>query len=258
MNGPVRRLLVHQWRTVASLWWWIRRRRRDVGPGDLVLGYAREQTPMLVALAGVLCLETAIVGLLVPWPVVHVLDVLAVLQVLCIAATAVTRPHYLHDDVLTLREGPLFEVHVPLTSVVTVRAERKYHSGRTLQLTGQQDSADTPELSIVIGSQTDVFVTLSEPVAVVEPNGTIGKAETLRFRADEPAAAVDAIKAAADRSRANTSNSLVRRKRSALPAGRTRPQGNGCTSAKDLSPTLLSPCCSAIVVWSRPWTGPSR
>jgi hypothetical protein len=166
VNGPVRRLLVHQWRTIASLWWWIRRRRRDVGPGDLALGYAREQTPMLVALAGVLCLETAIVGLLVPWPVVH----------------------------------------VPLTSVVTVRAERKYHSGRTVQLTGQQDSAGTPELSIVIGSQTDVFVTLSEPVAVVEPNGAIGKAEILRFRADVPATAVDAIKAAADRARANTSN----------------------------------------------------
>jgi hypothetical protein len=64
---------------------------------------------------------------------------------------------------------------------MAVRAERKYHSGRTIQLTGQQDSV---ELSIVIGNQTDVFVTLSEPVAVVEPNGTIGKAEILRFRAD--------------------------------------------------------------------------
>jgi hypothetical protein len=206
VNGPVRRLLVHQWRTIASLWWWIRRRRQDIGPGDLALGYAREQTPMLVALAGVLCLETAIVGLLVPWPVVHVLDVLAVLQVLGIAATAVTRPHSLRDDVLILREGPLFEVHVPLASVTAVRAERKYHSGRTIQLSGQQDSADTPELSIVIGSQTDVLVTLSEPVAVVEANGTIGKAEILRFRADEPGTAVSAIKAAADRSQANTSN----------------------------------------------------
>lgn len=206
MNGPVWRFVVYQGRAIASLWLWIRRRRHNVGPGDLALGYAREQTPMLIALAGVLCLETAIVGLLVPWPVVHVLDVLAVLQVLSIAATAVTRPHCLRDDVLILREGPLFEVHVPLASVMAVRAERKYHSGRTLQLTGQQDSEGTPELSIVIGNQTDVFVMLSEPVAVVELNGTIGKAEILRFRADEPGTAVSAIKAAADRSQANTSN----------------------------------------------------
>jgi len=134
------------------------------------------------------------------------LDVLAVLQVLGIAATEVTRPHYLCDIALILREGPLFEMHLPLASVMAVRAERKYHSGRTLQLTGQQDLQGKPELSIVIGNQTDVLVTLSEPVAVVEPNGTIGKAEILRFRADEPATAVSAIKAAVARSQANTSN----------------------------------------------------
>lgn len=206
MNGRVRRVMVYQARAMASLWFWIRRRRHNIGLGDLAVGYAREQTPMLIVLAGVLCLETAIVGLLVPWPVVHVLDVLAVLQVLSIAAAAAARPHYLHGDMLILREGPLFEVHVPLASVVTVRAERRYHDGGTLHLTGQQDSEGTSELSIVIGNQTDVVATLSEPVVVLEPNGTIGKAEILRFRADEPGMAVSAIKAAVDQSQANTSN----------------------------------------------------
>ena len=163
---------------IRRLWLWVRR-RDDLGPGDLALGHAREQTPMLIVLAGVLALETAVVRLLVPWPVVHVLDALAVLQVLGIAATGVTRPHYVRDDVLVLRAGRAFEVRVPLRSVVTVRAERKYHSGRTIQRTGT-------ELSIVIGNQTDVVLTLSEPV---------GTARVLRFRADEPAKAVTAIRA---------------------------------------------------------------
>jgi hypothetical protein len=191
MTSVIRRLLVCQTRSAASLWPWIRRRRQAVGPGDLALGYARERTPMLIVVAGVLCLETAVVGLLVPWPVVHVLDVLAVLQVLAIAATEVTRPHYLSEDMLVLREGPLFEVRVPLSTVVAVRSERKDHSGRTIQLA-------SGSLAIVIGNQTDVLVTLSEPVTVAEPDG---KAALLRFRADDPHAAVSAIRAAADRAR---------------------------------------------------------
>jgi hypothetical protein len=183
-----------------------RRRRQNVGAGDLALGYARERTPVLVALAGVLCVETAVVGILVPWPVVHALDVLAVLQVLSIAATEVTRPHYLCGDVLILREGPIFEVRVPLASVLAVRTERKYHNGRTLQLVGQQDS-EVPQLNIVVGNQTDLLVTLSEPVTVIESNGTIGRAEIPRFRADEPETAVSAIRRAVARSPADTPRS---------------------------------------------------
>jgi len=83
------------------------------------------------------------------------------------------------DDVLVLRAGRAFEVRVPLRSVVTVRAERKYHSGRTIQRTGT-------DLSIVIGNQTDVVLTLSE---------SVGTARVVRFRADEPAKAVTAIRA---------------------------------------------------------------
>jgi hypothetical protein len=91
--------------------------------------------------------------------------------------------------VLFLRTGRKFEVRVPLASVATVRAERKYHSGQTVQW------ADD-ELAIVIGNQTDVLVTLSEPVTT--PRGT---AQAVRFRADEPAKAVRAIRGTVSGSR---------------------------------------------------------
>jgi hypothetical protein len=94
---------------VKSLLWWVLRRRVGVGPGDVALGYSAERVPLMIAMAGVLALETAVVGLLVPWPVVHVLDACAVLQVLVVIARWVTRPHVLRPDALVLRYGTAFE-----------------------------------------------------------------------------------------------------------------------------------------------------
>lgn len=176
----------YQARSFADLWWWVRGRKHGVGAGDLALGHSRDRIPLLLALAGLMAVETAAVGLLVPWPVVHVLDVLALLQVLSIVATGVTRPHVLRPEELVLRAGPLVELRVPLHAVTAVRTDRKDHSGRSVQLTGA-------ELALPVGDQTDVTVELSSPVAVP---GTGGTASVVRFRADEPRAAVGAIKAA--------------------------------------------------------------
>ena len=46
-----------------------------------------------------------------------------------LAATAVTRPHYIHKDTLVLREGTHFEVRVPLAAVATVQAARAVAAG---------------------------------------------------------------------------------------------------------------------------------
>nr|WP_042186471.1 hypothetical protein [Kibdelosporangium sp. MJ126-NF4]CEL17303.1 hypothetical protein [Kibdelosporangium sp. MJ126-NF4]CTQ91468.1 hypothetical protein [Kibdelosporangium sp. MJ126-NF4] len=177
----MRRILLAQWRGLASLWLWVRRRRTGVGPHDTAIGYARDQVPTLFVLAGALALETFVVGLLVPWWWIHVLDALAVLQVLGVAAVMVTRPHVLTGDTLVLRTGVLSELRVPLVSVASARAHRKDHNGPSIEIDG-----DT--LSIVIGNQTDVTLVLSEPLSVEDSTVT-----TIRFRADEPREAVRAI-----------------------------------------------------------------
>nr|WP_225953818.1 hypothetical protein [Kibdelosporangium phytohabitans] len=166
------------------MWWWIRRRPTGVGPSDTAIGYARDQVPTLLVLTGALALETFVVGLLVPWWWIHVLDVLALLQVLGIAAVMVTKPHYLTTGTLVLREGSVFEVRVPLASITSARVHRKDHNGPAIELDG-----DT--LSIVIGNQTDVTLVLSEPVPVKD-----NTVSTIRFRADDPRAAVRAITSA--------------------------------------------------------------
>ncbi|MGW1678945.1 hypothetical protein [Saccharopolyspora sp. NPDC002376] len=191
MRKVLRRLAVE--RRAASLWAFLRRRRIGIGPDDTELGYAREQVPLMLTLAFVLALETAVVGLLVPWPIVHVLDVCAVLQVVVALAALVTRPHFVGRGRLVLRNGARFELQLPLPSITGVSSARKSHGGATFQF---HDQGGAPELAIVVGNQTNVCVTLSEPVPIVLPNGTTHEVEQVRFRADEPALSVSAIRKA--------------------------------------------------------------
>lgn len=162
---------------------WLRRRRADVGPDDLAIGYARDQKPFLFAMAGLLAVETAVVGLLVPWPIIHVLDVCAVLQVLAIAANLVVHPHVLSADTLLLREGRRFTLRVPLAAITAVRVESRTRTGRTRQLDGD-------ELSIAVGNQTSLLIELAYPIEVRRPDG---KATRIRFHADDPRHTVAAI-----------------------------------------------------------------
>jgi hypothetical protein len=164
---------------VRSLWLWVRGRRAGVGPEDLAIGYAEERLPFLVVLAGVLTVETAVVGLLVPWWWIHVLDVLTLVQVLAIAAGLVTHPHVLTPDTLVLRNGRRTVLVVPRAAIADARAERRYHDGRTEQ-------RDGGELRIVVGNQTDVVLLLDPPVDGMS---------RVRFRADDPRVALTSVNA---------------------------------------------------------------
>ena len=161
---------------MRDLWPWVRG-RRAVGPEDLAIGYARERMPVLFVLAGLLAVESAVVGLLVPWWWVHVVDVLAFLQVLGIAATLATHPHVLTADHLVLRDGRRVVLTIPRTHIASARLARTYHDGKTVQRDGD-------ELRIVVGNQTDVLLRLSAPVDGVR---------RVRFRADEPTVLLGAV-----------------------------------------------------------------
>ncbi|MCE7001567.1 hypothetical protein LWC34_01730 [Kibdelosporangium philippinense] len=174
----MKKLLVMQWHGFTALWLWIRGRRQ--GSGTLI-GYARDQLPMIFVLTGIFAVETVVVGMLIPSWWIHILDVIALLQVLGIGALMVTWPHYLTEETLVLREGSTYEVRVPLGIISSARVHRKDHSGKTIEL-------DDDMLSIVIGNQTDIVLVLSEPIAV--PGGEV---TTIRFRADEPRDAVKSI-----------------------------------------------------------------
>ncbi|MFG2623881.1 hypothetical protein [Streptomyces sp. NPDC048473] len=188
----VRRLVAHEVRALHSLGLWVLRRRHAVPEGALAVPYTGPQTAMVYGLVFVALVETVMLALLIPWPVVHrvllVLDVYGVVLVLGFHAACVTRPHVVDvDGALRIRYGGLFDLRVPAGMVAGARVERRYPEGGPVRL-----GADGV-LDLVVGGQTTVTVELVSAVAFVRPLGKRGSARTVRFHADDPGAAVAAL-----------------------------------------------------------------
>ncbi|MFD4858786.1 hypothetical protein [Streptomyces atratus] len=188
----VRRLVAHEVRALHSLGLWVLRRRHGVPEGALAVPYSGPQTATMYGLVLVAMVETVMLALLIPWPVVHrvllVLDVYGVLLVLAFHAACVTRPHVVDaDGALRLRYGGLFDLRVPVGAVAGARVERRYPEGGPVRT--EADGV----LDLVVGGQTTVTVELISPVAFVRPLGKRGWARTVRFHADDPGAAVAAL-----------------------------------------------------------------
>ncbi|MFI6863250.1 hypothetical protein ACIBKZ_25705 [Streptomyces sp. NPDC050421] len=188
----VRRLVVHELRALHSLRLWLVRRRHGVPEGALPVPYTGPQTAMMYGLVFVSVVETVMLALLIPWPVVHrillVLDVYGVLLVLALHAACVARPHVVGPDgSLRIRYGALFDLRVPAASIAAARVERRFPEGRLVQL------APDGVLDLAVGGQTTVTVELTEPLGFVRPLGRRGQALAVRFHADDPRAAVAAL-----------------------------------------------------------------
>ncbi|WP_411078782.1 hypothetical protein [Streptomyces sp. cmx-18-6] len=188
----VRRLVVHEFRALHSLGLWVVRRRHRIPEGALAVPYTGPQTGMMYAFLFVSVLETVVLALVIPWPLVHaillVVDVYGVVLILALHAACVTRPHVVEaDGSLRLRYGALFDLRVPASAVAAARVERRYPDGGLVRV--DEDGV----LDVVVGSGTTVTVELTEPVEFVRPLGRRGRARTLRFHADDPRAAVAAL-----------------------------------------------------------------
>ncbi|WP_405391174.1 hypothetical protein OG596_26965 [Streptomyces sp. NBC_01102] len=189
---PVRRLVAHEVRALHSLGLWLLRRRHGVPEGAVAVPYTGPQTAMMYGLVFVSLVETVMLALLIPWPVVHrvllVVDLYGVVLLLALHAACVTRPHVVGEDgSLRLRHGGLFDLRIPASAVAGARVDRRYPEGRSVLL--HPDGV----LDLSVGSQTTVTVELTGPVAFVRPWGKPGAAHTVRFHADDPRAAVAAL-----------------------------------------------------------------
>lgn len=188
----VRRLVAHELRALHSLGLWVLRRRHGVPQGAVAVPYTGPQTAMMYGLVFVSVVETVMLALLIPWPVVHlillVLDVYGVLLVLALHAGCVTRPHVVgQDGSLRVRYGALFDLWIPAAAITVVRVERRFPQGRLVQL--DPDGV----LDLAVGGQTTVTVELTAPLGFVRPLGGRGQAGAVRFHADDPRAVVTAL-----------------------------------------------------------------
>ncbi|MFI9046209.1 hypothetical protein [Streptomyces sp. NPDC053427] len=191
-GGTLRRLAVHEARSMAGLVRWVARRRTGVAAGEREWAYAAGQAAVVYGLTFVCVVETVGVSVLladhpVPHAVMLAVDVYTVLMMLGFQATAVTRPHVLGADALLVRAGARMEIRVPLEAIVSVRHElRSAHDGK----------GGDGTVAMAVGGQTSVTLELAEPVVAVGLSGRRDTVRTVHFHADDARGAVAAVRAA--------------------------------------------------------------
>ncbi|MET8752100.1 hypothetical protein ABZW32_18650 [Streptomyces sp. NPDC004667] len=185
-----RLLVAHERRRLRSLALWVARRRDGVGAGDTAVGYARAQAPTSYGLVFVFALETAGVSfMLAPYPVAHlvmlVLDLYVVLLALGLHAAAVTRPHVVGSTGVRVRHRTSLDLWIPAELIDSVREELRFPDANR-DREGVLDAA--------VAGQTSVTLELVRPVTVVGAWGGRTRVRTVCCHADEPRAAVAAIR----------------------------------------------------------------
>ncbi|GGS70476.1 hypothetical protein GCM10010156_31710 [Planobispora rosea] len=190
----VRRIMEFELRSVLSLLQWAVRHRAGMSPGATAVPYWGGQATMWVMLMFAMVVETVGVEILlraleVPDGVritVLVLDVYGILYGLALAAACVTRPHVVSADELRVRYGVYLDLRIPRELISSVRTARNYNEPGMV-------SVRDGRLGVAVSSQTNVVVTLSEPVTVVRPLGESAEVTEVRFFAEAPAGVLAAL-----------------------------------------------------------------
>lgn len=189
------RVLGFEVKGLYSLLLWMLRRRHQVPSGATALPYSKEQLSILLVVLFAMVVETVGIDLLlnaldVPdWLrfSVLILDLYGILFGVAFGAACVTRPHVVTDGELRVRYGAYFDLRIPRDKISAVRLSRNMNESSMISIAGGR-------LGVAVSSQTNVIVELSEPVSFTRPLGSKGEATSVRFFADDPGAAVKALK----------------------------------------------------------------
>lgn len=195
----VRRIVGFEAKGMVSLVLWAGRRRHGVPPGAVALSYHRELAVLMggflfACVVELVCVELLLRALDAPVAlrgVVLAVDAYGILVALAVIAGYVTRPHVVTADELRVRYGAFFDLRIPRRLVVGVRHQRNYNETGLI-------STDGDRLALAANSQTNVVVELAGPVVAVRPLGRREQVRVLRFFADDPSAAVEALRPSRD------------------------------------------------------------
>lgn len=191
----VRRLMGSEVKGMVSLVLWAGRRRHGVPPGAVTLSYHREQATLMsgflfacvIELVGVEILLRSLGAPAALRGVLTALGAYGVLFVLTVIAGLVTRPHVVTADELRVRYGTYFDLRIPRSLVAGVQHKRSYTETGTV-------TTDGDCLVLAANSQTNLVVELTGTVVAVRPLGRREHVRVLRFFADDPSAAVEALR----------------------------------------------------------------
>lgn len=187
----LRRLAAHERRWMKSLALWAARRRHGIGEGDTAFGYARAQAATSYGLVFVFALETVGVSfMLAPYPAAHlvmlVLDLYTVALVLGLHAAAVTRPHVVGPGGVRVRHRASLDLRIAPELIASARVETRFPDA---------NRSEEGVLEVAVAAQTSLTLELVRPVTAVGLWGRRRRVRTVRMHADEPVAAVAAIRA---------------------------------------------------------------
>lgn len=204
LPAPVAFVVRNEAQLVASMVLLLRRRRHGVPPGAVPISYDRALRPMGLLMLGVAIVELLVVELVLPWPsarlVLLILSVYTLVVVLGIVASNTVRPHVVTADTLRLRAGSWADVRVPLDAVADARARLGDAPNRSVAVVGDA-------LVMGVAGATTVEVRLRDEV-LLDLGRRSAVVSTVRFAADDPAAAVLAL-AARQRSTAQPAPGLA-------------------------------------------------
>ena len=190
----VRRIMEFDLRGMISLVLWVARRRHGVPYGATAVSYSRAQTTtmmiflfaMIVELVGAEVLLRAFGAPVGLRTVILVVDGYTVLIVLAVIAACITRPHVVSADEVRIRYGAFFDLRVPREQIAQVRHVRNFNEKGTVKV-------EDDRLAVAVASQTNLILELTEPIIAVRPLGRRAEVRMIRFFADDPKAALQAL-----------------------------------------------------------------
>jgi hypothetical protein len=180
-----RRVVAFEVNLYRSLFRWVTR-RPDVPPGSTGFPYVGAIATLLWAFVVVSAIELVAVHLLLPWETIRlVADLLGLwglVWMLGLLASFNVHPHLVGGSGVRIRYGHSTDILVPWDAIGGVATKlRSPESSKTIQLDRGEDGT---VLNVVVGSQTNVELTLSRPLDVPLRKGpeTI---TAIRFHADD-------------------------------------------------------------------------
>ena len=203
-----RRAVAFELDQYRSLFRWICR-RPDVPSDAVAFTYIGAVALLLWVFIVVSAIELVVLHLLLPWETARVVaDVLSfwgLVWMFGFMASFKVHPHLVGESGLRVRHGAGTDITVPWAAIATISVrERSRDKSRAVQL--DRDKKGTV-LNVVIGSRTNVNLTLRHPLVVALPKGE---------------ESVNEVRLYADDARGLVSRA---REHSALRQGISRPEG---------------------------------
>lgn len=180
-----RRVVAFELALYRSLFRWVAR-RPDIPSDAVAFPYIGAIAALLWAFIFVSAIELIALHLLLPWEtirlIVDIVSIWGLIWMLGFMASFKVHPHLVSDSGLRIRNGAATDITVPWDAIARVGVrERSRDKSTAIQL--DQDEQGTV-LNVVVGSRTNVNVTLLRPLVVPLSKGEEPVTE-IRLYADD-------------------------------------------------------------------------